>query len=123
VLTPTVPAGLRVLADEQRLGQVLTNLFSNACKYNRHGGRMSVRATQQQDWVRIEVEDQGAGIAPAEQAQLFQPFKRLPDTAHLQGTGLGLSIVKLLVEQMGGSVELSSTPGRGSVFTVLLRSA
>jgi signal transduction histidine kinase len=123
VLAPTEPAGLRVLADEQRLGQVLTNLFSNACKYNRHGGRMSVRATQQQDWVRIEVEDQGAGIAPAEQAQLFQPFKRLPDTAHLQGTGLGLSIVKLLVEQMGGSVELSSTPGRGSVFTVLLRSA
>lgn len=117
------PASLSVMADEQRLGQVLANLLSNACKYNRHGGRVRVRTELQGDQVRIAIEDQGQGLTEAEQAQLFQPFKRLPATAHLSGTGLGLSIVKLLMEQMGGAVSVSSQPGAGSVFTLTLRAA
>ena len=117
------PASLSVLADEQRLGQVLANLLSNACKYNRHGGRVRVRTELQGDEVRIAIEDQGQGLDEAEQAQLFQPFKRLPATAHLSGTGLGLSIVKLLMEQMGGTVSVSSQPGAGSVFTLTLQAA
>ena len=117
------PASLSVLADEQRLGQVLANLLSNACKYNRYGGRVRVRTEVQGDEVQIAIEDQGQGLDAAEQAQLFQPFKRLPATAHLGGTGLGLSIVKLLMEQMGGTVSVSSQPGMGSVFTLTLRAA
>ncbi|WP_349740700.1 sensor histidine kinase [Roseateles cavernae] len=114
------PASLSVLADEQRLGQVLANLLSNACKYNRRGGRVRVRTEVRDGEVRIAIEDQGQGLDAAEQAQLFQPFKRLPATAHLSGTGLGLSIVKLLIEQMGGAVSVSSQPGAGSVFTLTL---
>ncbi|MCX2860286.1 ATP-binding protein [Paucibacter sp. PLA-PC-4] len=117
------PASLSVLADEQRLGQVLANLLSNACKYNRHGGLVRVRTELQGGGVQIAIEDQGRGLDEAEQAQLFQPFKRLPATAHLSGTGLGLSIVKLLMEQMGGTVSVSSQPGTGSVFTLTLRAA
>lgn len=116
--------GLAVLGDAQRLGQVLANLLSNACKYNRPGGRVGLRVlARAQGRLAIEIEDQGPGLSEAEQAQLFQPFKRLPATAHLRGTGLGLTIVKLLVEQMGGTIELRSTPGQGSVFSVLLQRA
>lgn len=121
---PPLPASLRVLADDQRLVQVLANLLSNACKYNRRGGRVRVSLRPRENGrLDIAIEDQGPGLDEAEQAQLFQPFKRLPATAHLPGTGLGLSIVKLLVEQMGGRVTVSSRPGEGAVFTLELELA
>ncbi|MBV8603306.1 MAG: HAMP domain-containing histidine kinase [Pelomonas sp.] len=115
------PAGVRVWADPQRLGQVLTNLLSNACKYNRPGGRVVLDVLPQGEWVEIAVSDEGAGISEADLGRLFQPFQRLAATAQKPGTGLGLTIVKLLVEQMGGGISVRSTPGQGSVFTVNLR--
>ena len=121
----TVPPELAVWGDSRRLGQVLSNLLSNACKYNRPGGRVQV-AVQQGDegrLLRIEVSDEGEGLAPEQIAQLFQPFKRLPAALARRGSGLGLTIVKLLVEQMGGSVSVRSKPGNGSVFSVSLQRA
>jgi len=114
---------MRVWADGHRLGQVLANLLSKACKYNRPGGQVSVSVRRERVQWRTSIADQGAGLSPEEIALQFQPFKRLPGTAHLHGTGLGLTIVKLLVEQMGGSIEVSSKPGQGAVFSVLLEAA
>jgi len=116
-----IPASITVWADAQRLGQVLVNLINNACKYNRPGGRvrLSVEASSAQR-VEISISDEGPGMTEAEIKQLFQPFKRLPSGADKPGTGLGLTIVKMLTEQMGGSITVQSLPGRGSVFTVSL---
>lgn len=120
---PSLPPGLAVLADRQRLGQVITNLLSNACKYNRRGGRVTVGTQRLGERVQISVADQGLGMGADELSQLFQPFKRLAATAHLPGTGLGLTIVKLLVEQMNGELSVSSQPGLGTTFTVSLPAA
>jgi signal transduction histidine kinase len=119
VLMPDAP--LHVRADRQRLHQVLANLLSNACKYNHRGGELRLQVQAAGDRVVFTVADTGPGIAPADQALLFQPFKRLPGTAALvEGTGLGLFIVKSLVERMDGRVRLDSRPGEGSRFTVEL---
>ena len=119
-----LPPGLAVWADAHRLGQVLANLLSNGFKYSRPEGSVRIEVLQQMDkgrsLVRIDVRDQGPGLDGAEIAQLFQAFKRLPGATHRRGTGLGLTIVKLLAEQMGGTVGVTSTLGEGSVFSVTL---
>jgi signal transduction histidine kinase len=115
-----VPAAL---ADPQRLQQVLVNLLSNACKYNRPQGVVRLSFAEAGNELLIGVADQGPGIEPTERAELFQPFKRLARTAGAPGTGLGLVVVKLLTEQMQGQVELASDPGTGSRFTLRLRKA
>lgn len=119
-LLPMTP-GLSVHADALRLSQVLANLLSNACKYNRPQGQVRVQALQIGGHVRITVEDEGSGLLAAEIDQLFQPFKRLDGAKHRPGTGLGLSIAKLMLEQMGGEIGVSSQPGHGTVFSVLLK--
>jgi signal transduction histidine kinase len=114
----------RVLADPQRLQQVLINLLTNGCKYNRPGGEVSVAAQLEGQQVRIDIQDNGLGLSQADAAELFQPFKRVQaTTAHAEGTGLGLYIVKQLVERMNGSVSISSQPGVGSCLTVRLPAA
>ncbi len=115
-----VPPQLAAWADAQRLGQVLVNLINNACKYNRPGGRVRLSVEEHAQRVEISISDEGPGMTEAEIKQLFQPFKRLPSGADKPGTGLGLTIVKMLTEQMGGSITVQSLPGRGSVFTVSL---
>jgi len=120
------PPGLTAwaVADPQRLQQVLMNLLSNACKYNRPGGRVTVAVQTLDARVRIAVCDTGPGIAEHEQRELFQPFKRLAATARrVEGTGLGLFIVKSLVERMNGRIELQSRVGEGSCFTLDLPAA
>ena len=71
----------------------------------------------------LRVEDQGRGMSATQMAELFQPFKRPQVAPDVPGTGLGLVVVKLLVGQMGGSIDVSSEPGRGTCFTVCLRKA
>ncbi len=112
-----------VLGDERRLQQVFGNLLSNACKYNTRGGVLTVRSSETPGQLCVHVEDEGRGMSAALLAELFQPFKRLQVSADVPGTGLGLVVVKLLVEQMGGSIEVKSEPGRGTRFTVCLRKA
>ena len=108
-------------ADRTRLKQVLINLLSNAVKYNREGGSVRLRALLRTGELRIEVADSGIGIAPEHLASLFEPFQR---GAHarsaIEGTGIGLAVSRSLVELMGGRLEVTSTPGAGSVFSVVL---
>jgi signal transduction histidine kinase len=107
-----------IMADPRRLKQVLLNLISNAISYNRPGGTISLRAVRDGDeHVRIEVRDTGIGMTADQLARLFTPFDRL-GVRGVEGNGLGLVVCKALVEAMGGSIEVASTPAVGSVFTV-----
>jgi PAS domain S-box-containing protein len=107
-----------VVADKQRVSQVLTNLINNAIKFTEAGGTITVRAFIERRSLRCEVEDTGIGITAADQAKLFQRFSQLDtsNTRRTSGTGLGLSIVKALVEAHVGAVGVESTPGEGSTF-------
>ncbi len=112
-------------ADRRRLKQVLLNLVSNAIKYNRPGGSITLGlAADDEDAIRIDVRDTGAGMTRAQLRRLFVPFERLDACAHgIEGNGLGLALSKALTEEMGGAIEVTSTPGAGSVFTVRLPAA
>jgi PAS domain S-box-containing protein len=111
-----------VLADHQRLKQVLMNVLSNAVKYNREGGAVTVsREPVPGDRVRIAVADTGAGIPAEEMDRLFLPFERLgAERTPVEGTGVGLSISKRLVELMGGEIGAESQAGHGSTFWIEL---
>jgi signal transduction histidine kinase/ActR/RegA family two-component response regulator len=110
-----------VRADNQRLKQVLINLLSNAVKYNREGGEVRVSADPVGSGrMRISVTDTGNGIDRDSLGKLFTPFERLNVGADVQGTGLGLALSRSLVEAMGGTLEVESTPGEGSTFTIEL---
>jgi PAS domain S-box-containing protein len=107
-----------LLADNQRIGQVLTNLVGNAVKFTPVGGTVTVRAAIVDDALRCEVVDTGLGIAESDMPRLFQRFGQI-DTSNTRtnkGTGLGLSIVKAIVETHGGEVGVASQPGHGSTF-------
>ena len=114
----------RVLADRRALEHVLTNLVDNAVKYCPAGTRIRLSATVNGRVVELLVEDNGPGIEARHLPRLFERFYRVDAgrSRDLGGTGLGLSIVKHLVEAMGGSVRVDSTPGVGTKFGVSLRS-
>jgi PAS domain S-box-containing protein len=111
-----------VHADRTRVKQVMINLLANAIKYNRDGGTVIVEcAMSGENRVRVSVTDSGAGLAPEQVAQLFQPFNRLGQASSAEeGTGIGLVVTKQLVELMGGVIGVSSNVGVGSVFWVEL---
>ena len=111
-----------VMADRQRLHQVLLNLASNAIKYNRPNGSVRISCDAENERVvRIKVEDTGNGISTEDQARLFAPFERLAAAqTDVEGTGLGLALSKHLIEAMGGAVGLASQVGKGSTFWVEL---
>jgi PAS domain S-box-containing protein len=111
-----------VKGNARRLRQVISNLVSNAVKYTPPGGHILVEASEGENHVLISVTDDGLGIPLADHAYVFDKFFRVdaPETRDIPGTGLGLSIVKSVVERHGGRVWVKSTPGQGSVFTVLL---
>jgi PAS domain S-box-containing protein len=111
-----------VKADRTRVKQVLINLLFNAIKYNKPGGAVAVEfALKPQRAIRICVRDTGAGLAPEQLAQLFQPFNRLGREASAEeGTGIGLMVTKRLVELMGGAIGAESVVGTGSVFWIEL---
>ena len=111
-----------VAGDEAALRRVFQNLVGNAIKYGADAGWVGVRAWFTAGSLEISVSDRGIGIAPADQARIFDPFYRAPDVvaAQIQGAGLGLSLVKRIVEAHAGTVTLKSAPGEGSTFTVSL---
>jgi PAS domain S-box-containing protein len=110
------------LADRTRLRQVLVNLLSNAIKYNRPDGRVVVRAGEGPGGrIRLSVADTGLGMSPAQQQALFTPFERLGrEHGGPAGTGIGLALSKRLAELMDGRLEVQSTLGAGSTFTLSL---
>lgn len=114
-----------VVGDVDRLQQVLDNLVSNALKYTPEGGEASIECRPQGAWVEIAVRDTGIGIAPEDQAKLFQRFFRVRsrETRKIRGTGLGLSIAKSIVDAHGGRLTVSSEVGHGSTFSVMLPAA
>ncbi len=122
-VTQHYPPHLRPLrTDPARLGQVLSNLLTNAHKYSPAGSTIAVRVQTSEDQLHLSVIDNGYGISPADQARLFTQFFRSDDQAIRQetGWGLGLHIVKRLVELMGGRITVHSQLGRGSEFTLTL---
>ncbi|KQX01607.1 two-component system sensor protein [Massilia sp. Root418] len=118
---PGYCGGLAVLADRQRLMQVMLNLLSNAIKYNALHGEVRIAARAEAEAVAIAIEDDGAGIAAGMQQRLFTPFDRLgAERSGTDGIGLGLAVSRSLAEAMGGSIAADNLPGKGSVFTVRL---
>jgi PAS domain S-box-containing protein len=119
---PAEAPDVSVLADTQRLRQVLLNLVSNAIKYNREHGRVSVSwAALPEGRVRLTVQDTGPGISPDQQARLFNAFERLgAETSTIEGTGLGLALSKRLIEAQEGTLTLASVVGQGTTFIVEL---
>ncbi|KGU83152.1 ATP-binding protein [Pseudomonas mediterranea] len=120
---PSLPEGSGVLADRQRLVQVLLNLLSNAIKYNRPEGEVRIEVTVLDKRVAIAVSDTGRGIAPEQLDQLFKPFERLGADPQVEGTGLGLSLSKSLLEMMQGNLQVHSVPDQGCCFTLQLPGA
>jgi signal transduction histidine kinase len=112
-----------VKADRTRLIQVMTNLLSNATKFNRNGGEVHIAAEPRNErQLEIRVRDTGLGMSQAQLAQLFQPFNRLGrERLGIPGTGIGLVLVRHLVEQMGGTIEVQSTEGVGTTVIVTLQ--
>ncbi len=111
-------------ADYRKIEQVLFNLVDNAIKFTPAGGTVTVGARYQPDSGRVQlhVQDTGIGIAPEEHERIFESFWQAgsASTREHRGTGLGLALVKRLVEMHGGSVGVTSAPGKGSTFTVSL---
>jgi signal transduction histidine kinase len=108
-----------VMADRQRLKQVLINLVSNAIKYNRLEGSVTITCEASENHARIAITDTGIGIPAERIEQLFTPFQRLgAEHSAIEGTGLGLTVAKRLVEAMAGTIGVESTPGQGTTFWV-----
>ena len=111
-------------ADRGRLRQVLYNLVANAIKFTPDGGHVAIGGARVGGEVQISVADTGIGIAPEDQAAVFEEFRQVGDPAQRQsGTGLGLALSRRLVEAHGGRIELRSALGAGSRFTVVLPGA
>jgi signal transduction histidine kinase len=111
-----------VVADERKIRQVAVNLLSNAVKFTPDGGRISIAVARAAEGVEVSVTDTGVGIAPEDQAAVFEEFRQVgADRERKQeGTGLGLPLAKRFVELHGGTLRLSSAPGAGSTFTFTL---
>jgi signal transduction histidine kinase len=115
---------VRAWADPRRVREVLTNLVSNAIKYNRQGGHLGLRCGRVDNQVFVEVRDSGIGLTPEQRAHLFEPFNRLgAEFGDQAGHGLGLSIALSLAQAMGGDIRVQSEPGEGSRFTLALPAA
>ena len=117
-LNRTVDARLGMFhADERKVKQVLLNLLSNALKFTPEGGRIDVLANVRDDAVEIAVTDTGVGIAPEDQAAVFEEFRQVgPATKKVEGTGLGLAISRKFIELHGGRIWVTSQPGMGATF-------
>jgi len=108
-------------ADRVRLSQILNNLIGNAIKFTEEGS-ITLRASSDDGWACIEVEDTGAGMSEGDLQEIFERFRQAEDSPArgTEGTGLGLSITRHLVHIHGGTIDVHSQLGEGSTFTVRL---
>lgn len=111
-----------VSGDEEWLKRLVLNLADNAIKFTSRGGRVDVRVAADGDRARLQIADTGAGIVPELLPRIFEPFVRgdLSRSHRIEGAGLGLSLVKWIVDRHHGRIDVQSTPGEGSTFTVFL---
>jgi two-component system, NtrC family, sensor kinase len=110
-----------IRADERKVKQVLLNLLSNALKFTPEGGRIDVRARVMDDETEVSVTDTGVGIAPEDQAAVFEEFRQVGAAAKkVEGTGLGLAISRKFIELHGGRIWVRSEVGKGSTFAFTL---
>jgi nitrogen-specific signal transduction histidine kinase len=111
-----------IVLDRDGLEQALMNLLSNAMKYSGNSREIGLRLFEKETWAVIEVSDHGVGIDPAEQKRIFDKFYRVasPENDRLPGTGLGLALVSHFVKAHRGRIEVESSPGRGSTFSLYL---
>ena len=117
VLCMDSPASLRpIYGDSERLKQILLNLLANAFKFTPKGGRISLKAREDDSRLMIEVVDNGTGIDDKAQRLLFKPYQQTEKT-HLGGLGLGLSLCKMLVDLHGGNIEVKSKKGEGTTVS------
>ena len=121
LMVAAIPRGLALRADARATKQVLLNLLTNAIKYTPAGGSVMVSATETGDGLAISVADTGIGISDTAMRRIFEPFQRGDSmiARTIEGTGLGLAISRKLMELHGGSLELTSKPGTGTVATLL----
>ena len=122
-LTQTVDERLGdIVADERKVKQILLNLLSNAVKFTPEGGRVGLTATAAEGVITIAVSDTGIGIAPEDQAAIFEEFRQVgrEDARKQEGTGLGLTLAKKFVELHGGRIWVQSQVGQGSTFSFTL---
>lgn len=123
ITVSVAPALTHVYADPEALGQALWNLLDNAIKYSPGRPAVWIDAVREGDFAAIRVRDEGLGIAPQEQKQLFHKFFRgsAALSGHIKGAGIGLAMVDHIVRAHGGRIRVESAPGKGSTFTVLLK--
>ncbi len=107
-----------VTADFNQVVQVIINLVVNAVDAMSEGGRLTIRSSGENGWVRVAVQDTGSGIMPENMKKLFTPFFTTKD--EVKGVGLGLAVSYGIVERHGGRIEVESEVGKGSTFTVIL---
>ena len=114
--------GINVMADATRLKQALLNLISNGIKYNKPDGNVTIAVKPHDDGcVSIDITDTGIGIPPERMNELFQPFNRLEaEGSTIEGTGIGLSLTSNIIEAMHGHLSVTSEPGSGSTFSIIL---
>jgi two-component system, sensor histidine kinase and response regulator len=124
-ITLDAEPGVELMADAGEAEIVLNNLISNAVKYNRDGGSVTVKLRRKGDGVCVAVADTGFGLTPEEAAKLFNEFTRIKNenTVKVLGSGLGLSTVRKIANMYEGEATVKSEPGVGSTFTVTLHDA
>ncbi|HEY9720018.1 MAG TPA: PAS domain-containing sensor histidine kinase [Trichormus sp.] len=110
--------GVQLVADKERLTQVLINLLSNAIKFSPAGEKVSVSTAADATFVTVQVRDKGPGVSDDEKGRIFDKFAQSSDTKALEGTGLGLAICKQIIERHGGRIGVSDAQGGGSLFWV-----
>jgi two-component system phosphate regulon sensor histidine kinase PhoR len=113
---------MTIQGDPQHLRRLLLNLVDNGIKYTPAGGHVTIMLQEDDGWAALCVVDTGIGLSPEEQAQIFQRFYRAPEALSQgeEGSGLGLCIARSIAEAHGGHLQVESTPGGGSTFTLLL---
>lgn len=122
----SIPQSLSpVLADVDRINQVLVNLLSNAIKFSRKGGRVSIEAKEEPKGVEVRVVDTGMGIPEEEMSKIFNKFQQVnvPSNKTIKGTGLGLAICKIIINEHGGRIWGESKVGKGATFCFTLQKA